>query len=617
MLGDSMILQRNQPLHIWGWASPGEKVKITFNKKQISTSANKLGEWSVSFPAMQAGGPYNMKLEATNTLNLTGILIGDVWLCSGQSNMVHQMKLHAVRYEEDIEAAHYPEIRQFWVPTATHLSGPELKLAKGAWKSANPENVRDFSAVAYFFARNVYDHHRVPIGIINSSVGGTPIEAWTSEEGLRAFEDLQKLIKRNKDTAYVNTRNRTVLSPSRFVTPDKGLSEAVKWFDTDYAPKGWRRINIPGYWEDQGLSNLDGVVWYRQEFELDAELTGDSATLFMGRIVDADEVYINGRQVGRTTYQYPQRIYPIPSGLLRKGKNLIVVRVENHFGKGGFVPDKPYYLKIGKKKKLDLKGDWDYKVGRVKLPVSASRDDGPIAAQNQPSALYNAMIAPFRNYSTRGVLWYQGESNSGNAARYKDFLPALIKVWRKQFRQPDLPFYYVQLPGFADFSYLPVESSWPLLREAALQTLELPQTGMAVTIDLGEWNDVHPDRKKEVGDRLALIARHFDYGEKNLIYSGPLFRSSEIHGSKIRLNFSHVGTGLVSIDGEELSDFAIAGADKKFVWAHARIIGDQVEVWSDEIAAPMYVRYAWADNPVNPNLYNKENLPASPFRTDF
>ena len=615
LIADSMVLQRDATLKIWGWASVGEKVKVSFNGKTASAITGKNGKWTIELSAMKAGGPYQMKLEGKNKLTLKGILIGDVWLCSGQSNMVHQMRLHAIRYADDIANANYPEIRQFWIPTATNLNEPSQLLPKSSWKWANPKDVEEFSAVAYFFARNVYQQHHIPIGIINSSVGGTPIEAWTSEEGFKDFNDIQKIIQQNKDTAYVNQRSKEVSFINSTNGPDKGLSEDIKWFAPNYIAKNWLPISVPGYWEDQGIRNLDGVVWYRKLISIPASMVGKPARLFMGRIVDADVVYINGIEVGRTSYQYPQRIYNVKPNVLKQGENLIVVRVQNNMGKGGFVTDKPYFLEVGNEK-LDLKGYWDYKVGQVNLPSRFTGKKGPVNAQNQPTALYNAMIAPFIDYAIKGVLWYQGESNTGNANDYEKYLPALIKDWRNKFRNSKLPFYYVQLPGFGDYNYLPSESGSAIIREAGLKTLAIPNTGMAITIDLGEWNDIHPDRKKEVGDRLALIARHFNYGENELEYSGPLYQSSEIKGNKIVVNFTHTSDGLVAIDGGELSSFAIAGADKKFVLAKAKIVGNTVEVFSPEIHEPKYVRYAWADNPVNPNLFNTEKLPASPFRTD-
>jgi sialate O-acetylesterase len=356
-------------------------------------------------------------------------------------------------------------------------------------------------------------------------------------------------------------------------------------------------------------------VWYRKEIDIPASMVGKATKVFLGRIVDADELYINGVRVGNTTYQYPQRRYAIPANVLKAGKNIFVVRVTNNAGKGGFVPDKPYCIFAGNDT-VDLKGTWQYKVGLMNRPFAGGGfGGGGINAQNQPTALYNAMVAPVINYSIKGFCWYQGESNAGKPQEYGALQTAQIHDWRNKWRQGELPFLYVQLPGFMDYNYLPSESGWAVLRQQQLNTLAVPNTAMAVAIDLGEWNDIHPDNKKDVGIRLALAARKLAYNE-NIVYSGPLFQSAQIDGSKIIVSFQHTGSGLITNDGEELSEFAIAGADKKFVWAKAKIEGDKIVVWSDEVKEPMYVRYAWADNPVNPNLYNKEQLPASPFTTE-
>jgi sialate O-acetylesterase len=619
LIRDSMVLQRDTKLNIWGWASPGEKVTITFNRKKFRTTTGEDGKWLVILPPVKAGGPYSMQIDGKNHLTLSNILVGDVWFCSGQSNMVHQMILHRERYEQEIAQANYPEIRHFWIPTLTDLQGPRDDLPTGFWKSANPQDVLQFSGVAYFFAKTIYDKYHIPIGLINASVGGTPIEAWTSEEGLKAFPSLISTIERNKDTAYVNSLNRRAFSAATAAvrrSQDKGLSSDKTWFDTGYVAKGWRRMNIPGYWEDQGIKDLDGVVWYRREIDVPASMTGKAAKIAMGRIVDADYLYVNGKLVGNTTYMYPQRRYAVPADLLKAGKNLIVIRVINNSGKGGFVPDKPYYLSAGGQE-IDLKGDWLYKVGDV-FPRQSGNPAGAggISAQNQPTALYNAMAAPATNYSIKGILWYQGESNVSNAAQYAQLLPALINDWRNKWKAQNLPFLFVQLPNFQEVQYHPAESAWAVLREAQLQSLSLPNTGMAVAIDLGEWNDIHPDNKKDVGVRLALSALKVAYGEKDIVASGPLYKTSIVQGNKIILSFDHVGSGLISNDGEALNWFAIAGDDKKFVWANAKIEGDKVIVWHDEISNPKFVRYAWADNPDGANLYNKEGLPASPFRTD-
>ena len=617
LIRDSMVLQRDTKLRIWGWAAPGEKIQIRFNSKSVHAITGTDGKWLAFLPAMKAGGPYTMEIKGKHVIVLKDILIGDVWFCSGQSNMVHQMRLHNITYANDIAQANYPQIRHFCIPTAASLANAQEDLPQGYWRWANSKDVNDFSAVAYFFARKIYNRYHVPIGLINASVGGTPIEAWTSEEGLTNFSSIIATIQKNKDSAYVNTTNRKAFShiDTNKANADKGVTGPVKWFDTTYVPKGWQTINIPGYWEDQGVRDLDGVVWYRREIDVPTGMTAVPATIFLGRIVDADFLYVNGTLVGNTTYQFPQRRYHIPSGLLKPGKNLLVIRVLNTQGKGGFVPDKPYYIEAGGQT-LDLKGYWQYKVGAVYAPSANEEMPKRIFAQNEPTALYNGMVAPATNFAIKGVLWYQGESNANNAGQYQALLPALIQDWRNNWRQGNVPFLYVQLPNFGDADNLPSESSWALLREAALKTLAVTNTGMAVAIDLGEWNDIHPDDKKDVGERLALAAQKVAYGEKDIVSSGPLYQGAKIEGSKISISFTNVGSGLISIDNEELFQFAIAGADKKFVWAKAKIEGDNVVVWSDAISQPLYVRYAWADNPFGANLYNKEGLPASPFRTD-
>jgi sialate O-acetylesterase len=610
LFGDSMVVQRGRPVAVWGWAGRGEKVKVRFGGEARSAVADTGGRWSVRFPARDAGGPYTLEVRASNVVVVKDVLVGDVWLCSGQSNMVHQMRLHSVRYPDAIASAHYPAIRQFWIPTLTDVQGPREDLPAGAWKSANPQDVLEFSAVAYFFARDLYEKYHVPIGIINASVGGTPIEAWISEEGLAAFPDMLTTIEKNKERGAAETGGR----PNIPKPADKGLTGPEPWYSPAYVPKGWRPIGVPGYWEDQGLKNLDGVVWYRREIDVPASMAGKAARVFLGRIVNADALYINGQEVGNTTYEYPQRRYSVPAGLLKAGKNLFVVRVTNTFGKGGFVPDKPYCLFAGDDT-VDLKGYWEYKVGEVFVPRRGMGGGFGFSAQNAPTALFNAMIAPLIPYPLKGFLWYQGEANTNRAAEYAKLQPALIADWRSRWKEGELPFLYVQLPGFGDYNYLPSESGWAELREAQLRSLSVANTGMVVAIDLGEWNDIHPDRKKPVGDRLALAAEKIAYGE-DIVYSGPIFRSAVFSSDgKVTLSFAHTGGGLMTNDGDEPQEFAIAGDDKKFVWAHAKIEGDKVVVWSDEVPAPKYVRYAWADDPVDPNLYNKEGLPASPFET--
>lgn len=635
LIADHMVLQRDTVIRIWGWAAPLEKVTLVFDKKRYKTTAASDGTWRILLPAMKAGGPYTMDVSAGNHILVRDILIGDVWFCSGQSNMVLPMERVKEKYPDDIAGADYPQIRNFFVPTASDVTRVHDDLPASRWMEANPTNVLGFGAATWFFARQLYRKYHVPIGIINASVGGTPIQAWISAEGIKDVSPYAERAARFRDTAYTGrlvhpaansaattgaaTNNAAATGPATTSAPrdrrhsDQGLTAPLKWYDVRYIPEGWRPFWLPGFWADQGIKNLNGVVWFRREIDVPASMAGKPAKLFVGRIVDADETYVNGVRVGNITYQYPPRRYDIPAGLLREGKNLLVVRITNTTGKGGFVPDKRYELTDGTTH-LDIRGDWQYKVGQV-FPPRSYGGAPPFSAQNEPTGLYNTMVAPAIGMTIKGFVWYQGEANTGHPWEYGRLLPALIADWRRLWREGDLPFLYVQLPNYMEVQYSPSESQWAELRQTQLDALSVPGTAMAVTIDAGEWNDIHPLDKKDVGDRLALAAESIAYGEHNVIFSGPLYQSATVAGHTIVLSFTHTGGGLVAKGEGPLTQFAIAGADKKFVWADARIEGDKVVVSSDEVPDPVYVRYAWADNPEGANLYNKEGLPASPFQT--
>ena len=630
IISDGMVLQRDTKINIWGWASPGEKVRVKFNNKTVSTSTGHEGNWKVVLPPMKAGGPYSMEVKGKNSIVIKDILIGDVWFCSGQSNMVLNMERVKEKFPDDILSANYPEIRNFFVPTASDVTSVHNDLPPGKWISASPENVLSFGAVTFFFARSIYNEYKIPIGIINSSVGGTPIEAWISEEGFKEFPQITDRIESFKDTSFINPilrsmAKRTGTGQGSVGNPalsdrgrDRGLSGPEPWYDPGYDPvqdpQGWHNFWLPGYLDDQGVRGLDGIIWFRKEINIPESMTGKTAKLFLGRIIDADEVYVNGVLSGSISYQYPPRRYNLPAGLLKPGKNIIVIRLTNYTGKGGFVPDKPYWLVSGDDS-IDLRGDWLYKVGQVFRPVDhGSMTDKPaLVMQNEPTGLYNTMVAPVINYRIKGILWYQGEANTGNPGEYKKLLPALIIDWRNKWQEEQIPFLYVQLPNFMEVQYLPSESNWAELRFAQLKSLSVPNTAMAVTIDAGEWNDIHPLEKKVVGERLTLAARKLAYGDEKIVYSGPIFRSITKKGDKLIIDFDNTGSGLMVKGGGYLNYFAIAGADKKFVWADAVIENNQVVVWSNEIPDPLWVRYAWADNPESANLYNIEGLPASPF----
>ena len=609
IIRDSMVLQREATIPIWGWSRASEMVSVKFNHKTYRTRSGKDGRWIVKLLPMRAGGPYDMEISAGKKILLREILIGDVWLCAGQSNMEHQLKLHAVRYENEIRSADYPAIRQFKVPDTVSLSGLLADISGGSWEWACPANLREFSAVAYFFARTLYDKYHVPIGIVNCTWGGIPVESAMSEEALKAFPYTVRRFEKELAEAEAGQLNGS--GDREWQRLQESMDEGIsgRWFEDSCTITGWKRIAVPGFWEDQGARDLYGIIWYRKEIDLPASMTGQTAWLWLGRMVDADEVYLNGRKIGSTGYMYPQRRYQVPEGLLKPGKNLLAVRVTCFGGKGGFVPDKPLLL-ISGKDTVNLSGYWEYKPGVLTSPHKSAP---AVLLQNQPAALFNSMLAPLMPYALRGFIWYQGESNIFHADEYANLQNALINDWRKHWKQDSLPFLFVQLPGYGDYHYQPAESQWALFREAQARSLSLPNTAMVTTIDLGEWNDIHPDRKKEVGERLALAAEKIAYGENN-VFSGPVFQSASFVGNKVIIQFGQTGSGLTTIDGGKPNEFSIAGADGIFVWARATIEHDRVVVWNDAIAEPRYVRYAWADQPVNPNLYNREGIPAQPFR---
>lgn len=618
LVSNGMVLQRDVPLKIWGWAAPGEKIRIEWLGKQYHTQTDPVGTWLINLPATKVGGPFFMKISGENQLVISDILVGDVWFCSGQSNMVLQMERVKEKFPEEIPSANFPQIRNFFVPTASDVRKIHDDLPASKWVVTSSASVGPMGAATYFFAKQLFLKYHIPIGIINSSVGGTPAEAWVSADGFKDFEPFTARLSQFKDPAFFERLSQSRTPPPSGlgrVMSDKGTQGPIPWYDVSYQPKNWHKFWMPGYWDDQGTKNLHGVLWFRKEIQVPTSMTGHNAKLFLGRIVDADEAYVNGVKVGNVTYQYPPRIYEIPANLLKPGKNILVIRVTNTGGKGGFVPDKNYALTDGKES-IDLRGEWFYQVAQVQMPgFGFNGSNNTLIAQNEPTGLYNTMVAPAINYAIKGFLWYQGESNSGRAANYGRIMTALINDWRSKWKQGELPFIYAQLPNFMEVTYYPTESQWAELREQQLQTLSVPNTAMTVNIELGEWNDIHPVNKKDIGERMALAARKLAYGE-DIVHSGPVYESAAIEVKRIILNFTNTGSGLIANDGEPLSQFAIAGADKKFRWANARIEGNTVIVWNDEIDNPQYVRYGWADNPEGANLYNKEGLPASPFRTD-
>ena len=619
LVGDHMVLQRDMKINIWGWASPGEKISLRFNGIKLNTIAGPDQKWLIRLPAMKAGGPFSMTIRGKNEIVLNDILIGDVWFCSGQSNMVLPMERLKEKYPDEVANDSFPQIRNFFVPTVMDVTRVNGDLPPGKWVPAVGNDLLQFGGLTYFFAKQLYQKYHIPVGIINASVGGFPIQSWLSADAVKEFPKLESLTKNYSDTNYMinlarGRARKEYDNAHPVILPDKGTIGSLKWIDPSFVPENWHRFWLPGYWADQGVKDLHGILYFRKEIEIPASMTGVPAQLFLGCIVDADSTFVNGEFVGNITYQYPPRRYNLPSGLLKTGKNIIVIKVTNTGGRGGFVPGKNYSLNANGQR-IDLRGDWVYQVARVIHPVADSTATDEWIMKNSITGLYNTMVAPAIQYTIKGILWNQGESNCSNPEHYAEYLTALIKDWRTKWNEGEIPFLYTQMANFGDVEYSPSESNWAQMRQYQLEAMSVPNTGMAVTIDAGEWNDLHPLNKKVVGERLALWAEKLAYGSSEPDYSGPVYQSFKIEGNKIILSFNHTGNGLVVKGGGELYYFSIAGADKKYIWAKAKIDGDKIIVWNDEIPNPASVRYAWANNPEGANLYNKKGLPASPFET--
>ncbi len=626
LVSDSMVLQRDQPVKIWGWSLNGEEVTVRFNKKSFTSTPDADKKWTVTLPATKAGGPYTMNISTSNSsIEIKEILFGDVWLCSGQSNMEFGMYRLVTKEKDDIASSTNDNIREFHVEQQYSFTPRNSFIGK--WKPANPTNILRFSAAAYYMVKNLYEKYKVPMGVIHTSWGGTPAEAWTSEEGLKEFPNYLERLNYFKDTANLNAtlqKDKAVQDAwyKKVNDNDKGtLENGRTWAAVDFDASSWHTMKVPGFWESYGAEAVDGIVWARKEINLTKAMMGKDAMLDLGMLDDNDVTYFNGVKVGSSPNKYIPRRYAVPANLLKEGRNVIAVRIVDTDGNGGFIKDKKYRF-ISGTEEIDLAGDWQYQVG---VSVSALPVSSFTRMYYQPASLYNAMIAPLVPYTIKGAAWYQGEANSGKAQEYQQLLPAMIADWRGRWQQGDFPFLIVQLANYMAVQDQPYDGGWAWIRESQLKvSQQVRNAALAVAIDIGETNDVHPLNKKEVGRRLALAAEKVAYKENAIVFSGPIYASMKVDGSRIILSFTNTGSGLMAKDAvtEELSksgelkQFAIAGEDRKFVWAKARIEGNKIVVWSDDIANPVAVRYAWANNPLGSNLYNKENLPASSFRTD-
>lgn len=624
IFSNNMMFQRGKKIHLWGKARKKEKIHIRFNGKKYKIKADKNGKWSTFLPITKAGGPYQLLINGEkNKLVFDDILVGDIWLCGGQSNMEWYLE-NADNGEAEVAAANYPDIRLFDVPHIMSNTPNEDIDADVVWTKCTPETAKQFSAIGYFFGKEIHQSSGVPIGLLGSNWGGTIVETWTSKQGYKDHPTMNKITQKVAAIDVEKSKNEGASEHAKwlrkFATEDKGRSgDNYLWANSDMDYSNWKTLSQPGSWEPSGyseLKDLDGVVWLQHTFIVTAEQAKQQSILLLGPIDDSDIVWINGKKVAETYNQYDKdRKYKIPSGILKSGKNTIIIRVEDYIGAGGPYGEKSEFILKGESYEVSLAGDWHFKIGMKATPMPSGGDFGP---NSNPTLLYNGMIAPLVNFPITGVIWYQGESNAGRAHEYAAFFQRLIKDWRNHWQDNKMPFLFVQLANFMKPVNTPSDDLWAELRESQAKALSLPYTGMATAIDIGMETSIHPTNKQEVGRRLALLAQKIVYGHKDLIASGPMFKEMQIKENAAYLTFTNVGKGF-KVKGKYgyIKEFTIAGKDKKFFWAKAEIIDkNTIKVWSDKVVDPIAVRFAWAQNPAELNLYNSEGLPALPFRTD-
>jgi sialate O-acetylesterase len=638
---DNMVLQQNREVPVWGKGKPGTRVVLrTTWGEEASAGVSTKGLWSLKIPTPKAGGPYELSFSCgESTRLLRNVLVGEVWVCSGQSNMEMPLagwppQSPVANSAVEIDAAHYPLIRLFTVQRA-HSSAPSDRC-EGSWLECSPQNAGGFSATAYFFGRALYEALNMPIGLINTSYSGTPIEAWMSRKALSGFREYADLLKKPGKSAegkpaldqWVERHQKVAVPERNGVREWCGLRlEDDRCSAPDFDDAGWDEMTLPKPWEQSSIGDFDGVVWLRRSVAIPQAWVGTSLVLRLGPIDDMDETYVNGRLIGSRCaegFEAVDRVYAVPDSVVRDSILHIAIRVIDVGGSGGIYGDERkmrVYQEYGAQR-VFLAGDWKYmpiaefQAGTLYMYGAETsefenRPKPPAPfSPSSPTALYNGMVNPIVPFAIRGVIWYQGEENRDRPEPYRRLFPAMIDDWREAFHCGEFPFYYVQL---APYDYGSTTRS-QLLREAQLQALSTKNTGMAVTLDIGDPKNIHPANKQDVGKRLALWALAKTYGKPES-FSGPLYYRKVQKEGRIVLLFRHAEKGLILRESREGNGFQIAGGDKKFRDAIVTIEGSSVIVSHPDVPQPQAVRYAFT-NTAEATLFNAEGLPAPSFRTD-
>ena len=607
LFADNMVLQRDKPCAIWGMADKGEKIMLSFNNNTYKAITDKSGRWKIILPAQAAGGPYDIVCKGANSITLHNVLFGDVWVCGGQSNM--QFHVSELAQKEAQTRDNNSNIRIFTAGIRQDYV-PQDTLTGGKWKVATIETIQNFSAVGFFFGRYIQEHTGVPVGLISDNLGGTAVEEWMSNEAVHSFPQFDGYynlyLAPGKSFQQINNgfeQHEAEWYPQYYSNDDPGLQQ--QWYKTSTDTSDWKPMMLPAYWEDAGLPGYDGSVWFKKTFDLPADYKHNGYHIVLGEIDDANAVWVNGSKIGEHYGNLNLNEYNVPDSVLKPDHNDITVRVFDAGNKGGLYNFYWYSA---------FSGRWLYKPGsqlkttHITKPLVVNTD-----TYGSPAILYNANIAPLTGLSIKGVIWYQGEANAQRADEYKQLFPAMIQDWRRQFRQSDLPFLFVQLANWRAEDETPVNSDWAELREAQASALSLSNTGIASAIDIGEANDIHPKNKMEVGRRLALAAMKTVYGQDST-HTHPLYAGMKMVNDSIVIRTSD--TILSNDKYGYLKGFAIAGKDSVFHWAQAYVRNNEVVLYSRDVSQPVAVRYAWSNNPGELNLYNRQGLPLLPFRTD-